>query len=102
MTDDERQAHIPEFAYAREKMNDEERQAEIAGVPKKLVILPRKPPDVDEGPYEADTTEETDKTKQLAAPTLIDTINIDSSDDNDNDDKDKEDENTLHPQTARK
>ena len=83
-------------------MTNEERQAEIAGVRKKLGILPRKPPDVDEVPYEADTTEETDTTEQAAAPTPKDTINIDSGDDNDNDNKDEEDDNTLHPRTARK
>ena len=63
MTDDDRAAQIAGFAAAREKMTDEERQAEIDGVRKQLGILPRKPPDVDEGPYEADTTEETDITK---------------------------------------
>ena len=97
-------AQIAKFAAAREKMTDEERQAEIASVRKQLGILPRKPPGVDEGPYEADTTEETDMTKQAAAPTPEDTIN--SGDDNDNndedDDEDKEDDKTLHPWTARK
>ena len=83
-------------------MTDEERQAEIDGVRKQLGILPRKPPDVDEGPYEADMTEEADKTKQAAAPTPKDTINIDSGNDNINDDEDEEDDNTLHLQTARK
>ena len=83
-------------------MTNEERQAEIAGIRKELGILPRKLPDVDEGPYEADTTEETDTTEQAAAPTPKDTINIDSGDDNDNDNKDEEDDNTLHPRTARK
>ena len=67
MTDDERQANIAEFADACEKMTDKERQAEIAGIRKELVILPRKPPDVDEGPYEANMTEETDMTKQADA-----------------------------------
>ena len=57
---------------------------------------------MDEGPYEADTTEETDTTDQAAAPTPKDTINIDNGGDTDNNDKDKEDDNTLHPQTARK
>ena len=115
ITDDERQAKIAEFADAREKITDEERQAEIAGVQKELGILPRKPPDVDEGPYEADTIEEADTTEQKAAPTLKDTINIDSDNKNDNDDKDEdyinadtkddggvEDDNNLHPRTARK
>ena len=104
MTDDERQAKIAEFSDARDKMTDEERQAEIAGIRKELGILPRKSPDVDEGPYEADTTKETDTTKQAAALTLKYTINIDSGNDNDNnnDDKDKEYDNTLHPWTARK
>ena len=41
-------------------------------------------------------------TKQAAAPTPKDTINIDSGDKNDNDDEDEEDDNTLHPRTARK
>ena len=45
-------------------MTNEEIQAEIDGVRKQLGILPRKPLDVDEGPNEADTTEETDMTDQ--------------------------------------
>ena len=57
---------------------------------------------MDEGPYETDTTKETDMTEQAAAPTLKDTIIIDSGDDNDNNDKDKEDNNALHPRTVRK
>ena len=101
MPDDERRAQIPEFDDAREKMTEEERQSEIAEVRKELGILPRKLLDVDEGPYEADTTKETDTTKQAAAPTPKDTINIDSGDKNDNDDEDEEDDNTLHPRTAR-
>ena len=73
------------------------------------------PPNVDEGPYEADMTKETDMTEQAAAPTPKDAINIDSNNDNNNDDEyeeyinpdtkddgDVEDNNTLHPQTARK
>ena len=108
MTDDDRAtqtagftaAQIAKFAATCEKMTNEERQAEIDGVRKKLGILPRKPPDVDEVPYEADTTEETDMTEQAAAPTLKDTIN--SGDDNDNDAEDEDDNNTLHPRTARK
>ena len=67
-------------------MTDEERQAEISGIRKELGILPRKPIDVDEGPYEADMTEEADTTEQAAAPTPKDTINIDSGNDNDNND----------------
>ena len=63
MTDEERQAKIAEFSDAREKMIDEERQAEISGIRKELGILPRKPPDVDDGPYEADTTKDTDTTE---------------------------------------
>ena len=114
MTDDDRAyqiagfsaAQIAKFAAARENMNDEDRQAEIDGVRKQLVILPRKPPnvkppDVDEGPYEDETTKETDMTKQAAATTPKDTINIYSGDDNNNDDEDEEDNNTLHPRTAR-
>ena len=97
-------AQIAKFAFAREKMTDEYKQAEIASVRKQLGILPRKPTDVDEGPYEADTTEETDITEQAAAPTPEDMIKI--GDDNDNDDEDndeeKDDDNTLHPRTARK
>ena len=96
-------------------MTDDERQSHIADVRKQLGILPRKPPDEDEGPYEADTTEETDTIKQAVAPTPKDPINIDSYNDNENDDEDKddvnadtkddgdvEDDNTLHPLTARK
>ena len=55
---------------------------------------------MDEGPYEADTTEEMDTTEQAADPTSKDTINIDNGDDND--DEDEEDDNTLHPRTAMK
>ena len=51
-----------------------------------------KPPDVEECPYEVDTTDET------AAPTPEDTIDIN----NNNNDEDEKDDNTLHPQTARK
>ena len=65
-------------------MTDDERQAEIADVRNKLGL----PPDVDEGPYEADTTEETDTTKQAAAPIPNDAINIDSDDNNYNNDED--------------
>ena len=96
-------------------MTDEERQAQIADVHKQLGILPRKPPVVDEGPYEAETAEETDTTKQAAAPTQKDPINIESEDNNENDDEDEddvnsekkddgdvEDNNTLHPRTAKK
>ena len=100
MTVEERQAKIAEFADAREKMTDEERQAEIVGIRKELGILPRKPPDVDEGPYEADTAEETDTTKQADAPTPKDTMSIDSGNDNDN--EDEEDDNTLHPRIEMK
>ena len=86
-------------------MTDEEKEEEIASVRKQLGILPRKkpdvkPPDVDEGPYEVDTTEETDMTEQAAAPTPEDTIDI--GDDNDNNDKKEEDYYTLHPRTERK
>ena len=59
-----------------------------------------KPPDVDEGPYEVDKTEETDMNEQAAAPTQDDTIDI--GDNYDNKDEDEEDDNTLHPRTARK
>ena len=97
MTDDEIQAKISGFSHAREKMTDEKRQAEISGIRKKLGILPRKPFNVNEGPYEADTTKETDTTEQAAAPTPKDTININSGDENNNDDKDEEDDYTLHP-----
>ena len=84
-------------------MTDDERQAEIADVRNKLGLPPRvDPPCVDEVPYEADTTKETDMTKQAAATTPKDTINIDSGDDNNKDDKDEEDDNILHPWTARK
>ena len=59
-----------------------------------------KPPVVAEGPYEVDTNEEADMTKQAAAPDPEDTIEI--GDDNNNDEEDREDDNTLHPRTARK
>ena len=97
------------------KLTDDERQAQIADVRKQLGILPRKPPDAVEGPYEADTTKDTNTTDQAAAPTPKDAINIDSDDDNDNDDEDEDevnaetkddgdakDNNTLHLRTARK
>ena len=102
-------------------MTDDERQAEISDVRKQLGLPPDVrnklgfPPNVDEGPYEADTIKETDTTKQTAAPTSKDPINIDSDDNNDNDNKDQDDinantkddgdvkdDNTLHPRTARK
>ena len=70
---------------------------------------------MDEGPYEADTNEDTDTTEQADALTPKDAINIDSDDDNNNNEEDKEDINattkddrdvednkTLHPRTARK
>ena len=50
-------------------MTDEEKQAKISSVRKQLGILPSRPPNVDEGPNEADTTEETDMIEQAAAPT---------------------------------
>ena len=86
-------------------MTNEEKEDEIASVRKQLGILPRKkpdvkPPDVDEGPYEVDTTEETDMTEQAAAPTPEDMIDI--GDDNNNDDEYKEDDNTFYPRTVRK
>ena len=105
LTDDDRAAQIAgvsaaeiaKFAPACVKMTNEDKEAEIASVRKQLGILPRKPPDVkppdvkppyvDKGPYEVDTTEETDMTKQAAAPTPDDTIEI--GDDNNNDDKDE-------------
>ena len=73
MTDDKRQTKITEFADAREKMTDEERQSKISGIHKELGILPRKPSNVDEGPYEADTNEDIDTTKQAkeAATVLV-------------------------------
>ena len=97
-------------------MTDDKRQAKIADVRHKIGLPPRvDPPRMDEGPYEADTTKETDTTEQVAASTPKDPINIDSDDDNANNDKDQddinsdtkddgevEDDNTLHPRTARK
>ena len=72
-------AEIAKFADARAKMNDEEKEAEIASVRNQLGILPRKPPDVkmldvDEGPYEVDTTEETYMIEKAAAHTPEDTM----------------------------
>ena len=96
-------------------MTDDDRQAKISDVCKQLGVLPRKLLDVDEGPYEVDTIEETDTTEQAADPTLKDAINIGSDDENENDDEDEDDVNantkddgdvkdynTLHPQTASK
>ena len=76
LTDDDRAAQIAgfqaaeiaKFAAARANMIDEEKEAEIASVRKQLGIMPKKPPDVDEGPYEVDTTKETNMTNQAAAP----------------------------------
>ena len=96
-------------------MTDDDRQDKIDDVRNQLGILLRKLPDMDEGPYEADTTEETDTTEQAAATTTKGQINIDSDDNNGKYDKDEddvnadtkddgdvEDDNTLHPRTARK
>ena len=70
LTDDDRAAQIAgfqaseiaKFAPGCAKMTNEEKEDEIASVRKQLGILPKKnpdakPPDVDEGPYEVDTTE---------------------------------------------
>ena len=70
---------------------------------------------MDDGPYEADTTEGTDTAEQVAASTPKEPINIDSDDENDNDDENQDDinagtkdygevkdDNTLHPRTASK
>ena len=86
-------------------MTDEEKEAEIASIRKQLGILPRKkpnmkPPDVDEGTYDIDTTDATDTTEQAAAHSPEDSIDI--NDDNEKYDKEEEDNSTLHPQTARK
>ena len=81
------------------KIPDDERQAEIADVHNKLGLTPNVRnklgllPDVDEVFYEADTTKETDTTKQAADPNLKDAIDIDSNDNNDQDDEDEEDIN---------
>ena len=97
LTDDDRATQISGFQYseiakfqaARAKMTDEEKEEEMASVRKQLLILPRKkkpdvkPPVVAEGPYEVDTTKETDMTEQAAAPALEGTIEI--GDDNNND-----------------
>ena len=78
LTDDDRAAQIAlgfqasdlaKVAAARAKMTDEEKESEIYSIRKKLGILLRKkpdikPPDVDEGPYEIDMTEEADTTDQ--------------------------------------
>ena len=98
---------VAKYVAARVKMTNKEKEEEIASVHKQLGIIPRKkpdvkPPDVAEVPYEVDTTEETDMTKQAADPTPDGTIGIGDDDDNDNNDKDEEDDNTMHPRTARK
>ena len=97
-------ARISKFDTAREKIADEERQAEITSVRKQLGILPRKPLDVDEGPYEADTNKETDMKEQAAAPTPEDKINScdNNANDDEEDEEDEDDDNTLEPCTARK
>ena len=82
---------VAKVAATRAKMTDEDKDEEISSLRKQLGILPRKKPDVKqpdvaEGPYEVDTTKETDMTKQADAPTPDDTINIGNNDDNDNDD----------------
>ena len=93
---------ISKFQDARANMTNEEKAEEVDDVRKRLGILTRKKKP--EGPYEVDTTEESDMTEQTAAPAPEDTIEI--GDDNDNDewahDQDEDDDNTLHPWTARK
>ena len=78
LTDDDRAAQIAlgfqasdlaRVAAARAKMTDEEKESEIDSIRKKLGILLRKKPDiklpdVDEGPYKIDMTEEADTTDQ--------------------------------------
>ena len=93
---------IAMFHAARAKMTDEDKAEEVDGVCKRLGMLPkrRKPED----PYEVYMTEETDMTKQAAAPAPKETIEI--GNDNDNNEwahsQDEDDDNTLHPRTARK
>ena len=94
LTDDDRETQIagfqdPEvakevakFQAARAKMTYEEKAEEIDGARKQLGILPMKKKKP-KGPYEVDTTEEADMTKQADAPAPEDTIEI--GDDNDND-----------------
>ena len=106
LTDDDRATQIagfqdPEvakFQAARAKMTNEEKADEIEGVRKQLGMMPRNKNKTG-GPYEVDTTEEADMTKQAAAPAPEDTIEIGG--DNENDEwahgQDKEDDNTLHP-----
>ena len=93
-------SYLAKVAAAHAMMSDEEKEAEIVSIRKQLGILPRKkpgmkPPDVDEGPYEIDTTEETDTTEQASAHAPEDTIDINNN--NDNNDKDEEEDSTLHP-----
>ena len=80
--DPEAKKEIAKFQAARAKMTEEEKADEVDNVRKRLGMPPkrRKP----EGPYEVDTTEETDMTKQAAAPAPGYTIEIgDDNDDND-------------------
>ena len=73
---------IAKFQSAPAKMTEEEKADEIYDVRKRLGRLPRKR-DKLKSPYEADTTEEADMTKQVAAPAPGDPIEI--GDDNGND-----------------
>ena len=90
LTDDNRATQIagfqdPEvakFQAARAKMTDEEKAEEIDGARKQLGILPRKKKKP-KGPYEVDTTEESDMTKQADAPAPEDTIEIGNDNNND-------------------
>ena len=79
LTDAERASRIAVYAYpeakkeiakfqtARAKMTKEEKADEVDDVHKRLGMPPkrRKP----KGPYEVDTTKETDMTEEAAAPT---------------------------------
>ena len=73
------------------------KRREVDDVRKQLGRLPKRRKL--EGPYEVDTTEETDMTEQAAAPAPEDMIEI--GDNNDNNEwahgQDKDDDNTLHP-----
>ena len=92
---------IAKFQAARAKMTEEEKADEIYDIRKQLghPLRKRGKP---ESPYEADTTEEADMTKQESATAPGDPIEI--GDDNDNDGwahdqhgQDEDDNNILLP-----
>ena len=73
---------IAKFQAARAKITEEEKAEEIDDIRKQVGMPPRKR-GKPESPYEAETTEEADVTKQAAAPDPGDPIGIEYDNDND-------------------